>query len=545
VLIYNHNKELVAIDAETLHHLGYATLAAFLKSHRDVAELFVKKPGYIHNFRNFPWIDFVLHADAEESRAIVQNDKKHFSCSIIITPIYLADAPEREGYAVHLKHIKSLNDTPIEAVPTFSTPAKNTPPTLEPDYFDEEESAPLYVPENEHSEPSAEPDDTLEAYSPPTYPEEALPDETLYAEKAPVTIPSGDAYVYDPHIAADELGLPVELINEFVGDFIQQSHTFKQEIFDAALKEDYDEVHTLSHKLKGVAANLRIEDAFEHLSAINASRDQKEIETHLKQFYYIITKMEGGAPAEEQTDIETAPAASKTAEDDLYDFGDLFADTAKETPEASEEKPFMFDDEAGEKEPLPIEDTRADKSPLLLREDDPSEERSALFSEAASPVSEETPEEEGLPEEAPVPFGKEIFPDEARSIVEKAAAAEYPRQISGDRAHDAELAPEPEFEPLHYRPETAAAEIGLDLPFIRNLVSDFVKDATARKPEIQEAIAHGDVSKVHAFAFEFKGLSDNLRIEQLSHSLGKMIRYEQAEALKRETNRFYALLKQL
>jgi len=135
VLIYNHNKELVGIDDETLHHLGYKTLGEFLQNYSDVSQLFVKKPGYIHNFQNFPWIDFVLHSDAEDIKAIIQNEKKHFSCNINITPVFLSDAPDQEGYLVHFKHIKSLSGEPTASFERESfTPAESAEPVALADY---------------------------------------------------------------------------------------------------------------------------------------------------------------------------------------------------------------------------------------------------------------------------------------------------------------------------------------------------------------------------------------------------------------------------
>jgi HPt (histidine-containing phosphotransfer) domain-containing protein len=92
-------------------------------------------------------------------------------------------------------------------------------------------------------------------------------------------------YQYDPHIAADELGLPVELIEEFIGDFIQQANDFRDDLFDANLKEDFDEVHILSHKLKGVAANLRIEDMRQLMENAQHAKTLEEIEKSLTAFY--------------------------------------------------------------------------------------------------------------------------------------------------------------------------------------------------------------------------------------------------------------------
>jgi len=529
VLIYNHNKELVGIDDESLHHLGYKTLAAFFEDNRDVAELFVKKPGYIHNFQNFPWIDFVLHADAEDTKAIIQNDKKHFSCNISITPIFLSDAPAQEGYVVHFKHIKSLSgetdvferETEAPSEPAvfdetdFGLPleAEEEQTVLqEPDTFDIPEIHSINLPEINPDGSLAEPETFEPVSKPPKIEKPMLGDYINKEEKVFLdNLKTAKDYAYDPHIAADELGLPVELIEEFIGDFIQQAHEFKDGLFDAALKEDFDEVHVLSHKLKGVAANLRIEDAFEVLSVVNNSRDQVEIEANLKQFYRIVAKMEGKELpdfAEMESEQHFDIPLDEHEDEDIYDISKLLETapgTGAETVAAKVEEPV--------------------ETPVLKTEAEPAVEEAA--------------------EEEVEPFGLDIIPEEEHHLIGDAAEKQEYKQMSGKIATDADLMAGAGFEALHYDVKKASAEIGLKEAFIRNLLDEFTSDAKAKKAELMEAIAEKNLRKIQSIAFEFKGLADNLRIEQVSNTLTKMLRNENPAAIKTEAERFYALLKQL
>lgn len=527
MLIYNHNKSLVAIDDETLHHLGYKTLAAFLQDHDDVAELFVKKPGYIHNFQNFPWIDFVLHADAEDTKAIIQTEKKHFSFNIAITPIYMTDAPEQQGYVIHFKHIKSLSgendmfvrqedaddEAPLEIdeespLGTSLGSIDTLEPTIlqEPDTLDIPDLPPIELPEiNPDGSLNEKP--VLETPSQPASKEERPmlgdyinKDEAAFLKNLKVS----DDYKYDPHIAAEELGLPVELIEEFIGDFIQQSNEFKDDLFDAALKEDYDEVHVLSHKLKGVAANLRIEDAFEVLAIINNSRDQIEIEANLKQFYRIIAKMEGKAvpdfrelEAEESFDTPL----DNGDDDDIYDIGMLLDDTPKMSTSDSLDESLLMDEL--------LETPEADE-------------------EAETPQESET-----------------ILPESEKYLVESAEESKTFKQMSGDIASDAYLQSGPDFEPLKYDVKNASMELGVNESFVRELIHEFVTEAKARRSELTKAIEQDDMLGVQSIAMEFKGLADNLRIKQLSESLGRLMRDEHGPAAKKEAEHIYGLLEQL
>ena len=61
---------------------------------------------------------------------------------------------------------------------------------------------------------------------------------------------------------------------------------------DKAIKEsDFDNIKSLSHKLKGVAANLRIEHALDALTNINISEDISQSEIYLECFYKIVQKL--------------------------------------------------------------------------------------------------------------------------------------------------------------------------------------------------------------------------------------------------------------
>jgi len=119
-----------------------------------------------------------------------------------------------------------------------------------------------------------------------------------------------NGYIYNPEVASKELGLPLDLIEEFIQDFIAQAGDFKPELYASLNDGDIDNVKTLSHKLKGVAANLRIEDAFEVLALINATPDIAVIQTNLDLFYKIIAKLAGEeidevVTVEEETRRET------------------------------------------------------------------------------------------------------------------------------------------------------------------------------------------------------------------------------------------------
>jgi HPt (histidine-containing phosphotransfer) domain-containing protein len=83
---------------------------------------------------------------------------------------------------------------------------------------------------------------------------------------------------YNPQTAADELNLPVVLIEEFVEDFIEQAHQDKDHLLTSYYQKDMDNIHELGHKLKGAASNLRINELADILEEIQYCTEHEKLE---------------------------------------------------------------------------------------------------------------------------------------------------------------------------------------------------------------------------------------------------------------------------
>jgi len=371
VLLYNHKQEFIGIDDEGLRLLNYSSLDDLLNVCSDVADLFANEPGYIHNFKNFGWINFLLHADSDASSAIVHANGRVFSCKLIVNKMHLCENPSQNGYNIEMTQIKPISGeeikphvitlkthkdfnapkyevplTPNEPSPILDyshiTPTKLTEPSVldipsvELSSFDEIDdlypdlSPKIQEPHFQELHPELAPE------IPKATPAKNRPmlGSTHYSAQEKELLSHhkvANKYQYDPHVASNELGLPVDLIEEFIGDFIQQSLEFKEDLFESALKNDFNNLHILSHKLKGVAANLRIEDAFETLTFINASTDLTEIEANLKYYFQIIAKLSGEESVQEDTDDYNSDDANDTPKpsatiissntEEIYSFG--------------------------------------------------------------------------------------------------------------------------------------------------------------------------------------------------------------------------------
>jgi len=90
---------------------------------------------------------------------------------------------------------------------------------------------------------------------------------------------------YNPQTAADELNLPVVLIEEFVDDFIEQARHDKDHLLASYYQKDMDNIHELGHKLKGAASNLRINELADILEKIQFCSDHDQLEPLFIQFW--------------------------------------------------------------------------------------------------------------------------------------------------------------------------------------------------------------------------------------------------------------------
>ena len=534
MLFYNHKHEFIGIDEDGLKLLNYATLDDLLGVCGDVADLFAKEPGYIHNFKSFGWIDFLLHADSDARSAIVHAHGRTFSCTLSVHNFYLCAEPEHNGYMIDMTHIQSISGDEIKPhtiTPKAPTEFKSTTTTQT-----QFEPSSHILPDYAHITPTplTEPGtldipstiDELETVSEPIedlYAKLSLPlsDEELH-EKLPSVEPVpevrverpmlGDtnystaekefletlkvdkSYRFDPNIAAHELGLPVDLIQEFIGDFIQQAYEFKSELFEAALKGDMNNVKILSHKLKGVAANLRIEDAFETLSVVNTSNDPIEIEANLKYFYTIITKLEGKEVIEEKevspffkpepvaTPVAEIPLSEPTKtlpDDDIYTF--LLKEDAPERVEKEKEE---------------------EKSPLVNEEE--------IF---LKPTGIELSEMDLTPS--------------IESSDEKISTPEFPTP------------------PLHYDKVLISGELGIEHDFFDELIEEYKHDALRAGKEIAAAIGAFDTHAWKNTASHLKGISDNLRLGEISEELAILSHTNDAQEANKASKRLNSFIEQL
>ena len=85
--------------------------------------------------------------------------------------------------------------------------------------------------------------------------------------------------------AANDLSLPVELIEEFVNDFLVQAREETDKMLEAHKQGDLDTVQQIGHLLKGTASNLRINPLADTLYEIQFCEDGALLDKIIKEYW--------------------------------------------------------------------------------------------------------------------------------------------------------------------------------------------------------------------------------------------------------------------
>ncbi|QOP41933.1 Hpt domain-containing protein [Sulfurimonas marina] len=548
MLIYNYKKEFIGIDEKDLKTLGVEDLAQLRSEAADFADLFVKTPGYVHNFQHVHWIDYIACADSTEQPKVIINAKGNlFKADVSIATCYLADNPVEKGYLVNLNHLRVLTDTEKSTVSgdllekhpspaaaeiepihfeTVTTPTKPQTPVTEEVLEDEydthaiEETTPAH---EEHHKPldvgDLSVDDVVdEAFDlhPELAPKEEAPapediietpEPSLVEETVPEIIEQPAAtqrakhkeldpelekaihsdYVYNPQIASDELGLPLDLIEEFIEDFINQAKEFKPNLYNALDEGDIDNVKILSHKLKGVAANLRIEDALEVLTTVNTTSDLSIIKRNLDIFYIIIAKLAG-----EEINLDE-PAVED--EELILDF--------KDEPNDSFETP----------------------------------EEISIADEEITIADADVPEQIEIPELADDNF-----------VAQDDMPIEFDNDLDADKLEvelDEPLSLDEPISSKAFDKDSIAQEIGLDSESFNELLDDFSGESKEILANIKNGIQNSDLDIAKGQLRQLKSMSDNIRFSELSNELQQLLDSDSTDEISIALTKVEELLQQI
>lgn len=512
MLIYNHKKEFLGIDESDLKTLGLSSIADLRAEVADFADLFVKSPGYIHNFKHVHWIDYITCNDSGvDSKAIINVKGKSYSTSIDIKTIYLVDSPQK-AYIIELPNIKALSQaqnekialsaaqkqdealkeplTPTKAAPKDDVTHERLNPNIVKDIYEEDThelgfdvGKPLEVEiEEEKKEVVTAPVVEKEK---PVIKEPVKKQIVEKKEEHKEEDPFAD-YIYDPHVASEDLGLPIDLVEEFIQDFIAQANSFKNDLYESAKTGSSDNLKIQSHKLKGVAANLRIEDALDALSIINSSSNDDEIIANLDRLYRIINKL--GNKENTVVKAEVSAGKPKEVEEDLV---------------------LSFKDESFS--PAKKADKQKDLSTIEI--DDSQVPDSIDMPELA--------DDEFLKQKPIVEIDEDMMIDEDLPLLSESES------VLQDKVNE-----EIQESVLHYDKKKIAHDIGLDIDSFNELFEDYLSETKELTESMSSSIEKNDLYACKNTAIKLKGMSENMRIHDFDSSLEAIINSADANSAK-------------
>jgi len=506
MLIYNHKKEFLGIDESYLRALGLSSLAELQNEADDFADLFVKTPGYIHNFKHVHWIDYITcNESGIDSKVIINVKGKNFTTSIDIQTLYLVQNPLEKAYRINLPNIKALSgeqsqkisadiakkgtaaEKPAEELyhaPTSieSASSQTSYDPYETDFDDlssqiEESTAKTDLEKSLSLDVEIDEDDFDYKPEPEIQEKIEVPQARPPKKEIEETVQSDEdnpfaGYIYNPQTASEELGLPIDLVEEFIQDFIAQANSFKSDLYESAESGELDNLRIQSHKLKGVAANLRIEDALDALTKVNSLEDYSEIKKNLDRLYRIINKLSN---TDELAVEESTHKDSHEEEEDelILSFkDDVLAPSVQisdsQVPDAIE-IPELADDEFLNQSVEKKEEISEEELPTL---DDSSD----TFEDLAQDIAMEEPLEESAPDIA-----------------------------------------------FTYDRKRIAHEMGLNIDSFNELFDDYTSEAKDLCSSMLESIEKGNLGACKATAVKLRGMSENMRIHDFDDELKAII----------------------
>jgi len=283
VVLYDANKRLIAINEQTLETLGYSNLEEFKKEIYDISQLFIKRAGYIYEFKNFHWIDYVLTNSTITHRAILKKkDGGEFETFVKVNQ--LSGITRDTFYYLVTFELNTFQEQLCEPL----TPSKSTALTQEP-------------PLKNHSKEFPKPN--LEEIS-------------------------------------IELNLSSDIIQDFIQEYIHQALEKFEEVQKYIEQEDQKKLFTTLHTLKGVAGNLRLRPAFETLSLIKKDTPVKEMIPLIKEYYEYInflanefgisTSQTSNSSTKSPSSTQSTPSESSTPKKDTTSSNPALENVAKE-----------------------------------------------------------------------------------------------------------------------------------------------------------------------------------------------------------------------
>lgn len=379
MILYSKNGTFLGIGQDELSALGYEDIEEFKSYFEDFSDLFVNTPGYISKFKNFSWIEYVLHSGAPNKNVILRHKNgTNFESKLLISELSLvqnidgfsslycielatSDSPSTSGIKSGIKLSVSKeqpivnnskevennskldldNDIQIgstnEEIDDYTTKDFNNLQIQ--DYKEEKTDLQLDIPEEEQIHlkvPHDEQKQKVDAFETDDYQikeeekTEDIPTEEISLEEK--NEETDDIYIDESILSdyedslkteldadqtsyqgttilekeilttknkteskdifenidftdiAEETGMDLGDIAEFIGEFIDESKNYLQELKGVEIFEKMNFIEKETIKLKSIASSLNMKNILSTLSLILESSSEDEIIQLLEQY---------------------------------------------------------------------------------------------------------------------------------------------------------------------------------------------------------------------------------------------------------------------
>ncbi len=328
MILYDDDNNLLGISKDVIGFLGYDDMEDFQTYTDDVAELFVKKSGYVYKFDNFSWIDYILHSGAANKNAILKlKNSEEIEVKINIKEVFLNKQIENIRYMYEISFVQTFQKTKqtVDTKPqNGGFKAKIEKPT---DIYDEYSENGFYA--NNEPRNANNPEkikitnqdlhvenieklhvkEELPVIEPKVQMQKPLQTHTKAKDDAEGFVASKQIKTIDIKSlqkiieqkrqekksinfekASKELGLSSEEIGAFAKEFLKYSDQINEAFTSAVSMYDMPKVKKIALELKSISDILRIEELSTPLNGLfNANMDN--LTTLFYQYQNIIKEM--------------------------------------------------------------------------------------------------------------------------------------------------------------------------------------------------------------------------------------------------------------
>ncbi len=235
MIFYDEYDKFLGADKASLEFFNCRDIYDFDEKIGDVANLFVKKEGYIYKFENYNWIDFVNYSEEPIKKVLISIDDAIYEAEIKISEIF---------------PIININDSSVIYGIEFKNPTK-----VKNDDVELGDVSKI----------------------------ETIDEITINSTKE--LPPVNTKISIDISKNAEAIEVDEELYRDLLSDFVIENAKYIKIAEDSIKKSDYSNIGYVVSVLKSISINLKLDDLIPVLNAIDRdvrNKNYKNIEKFLE-----------------------------------------------------------------------------------------------------------------------------------------------------------------------------------------------------------------------------------------------------------------------